>query len=116
MTERYERSDPEVMGPLRHLRELVDEGVAALERSDHATFRALMDRNFDLRAQIFPIAESDRRMIEIARAHGAAAKFCGSGGAIVGAPASEGDFGLLAAAFGDAGFRFIQPRIARPTV
>ena len=43
-----------------------------------------MDRNFDLRRTIMPIAPENLRMVEAARATGASAKFAGSGGAICG--------------------------------
>lgn len=47
---------------------------------------ALMDRNFDLRRCMFgdtALGARNLRMVELARSHGAAAKFPGSGGAVL---------------------------------
>ncbi len=44
----------------------------------------IMNANFDLRRTIMNIAPENLRMVEVARATGASAKFCGSGGAICG--------------------------------
>jgi hypothetical protein len=43
---------------------------------------------------------------------GAAAKFCGSGGSIVGAPGPRTDWRSLSASFEREGFRFLQPKIS----
>ena len=111
---RWQTGDPELRRIMQRFRELVDEGVAALEQSDQARFRELMTRNFELRSEFFPISERDREMIAIAQRCGAAAKLCGSGGAIVGAPDHEGSFERLAAAYRDAGFEMIRPSLLPP--
>jgi glucuronokinase len=57
--------------------------VALLEgRSDD--LHQLMNENFDLRCQIYNVPESNKRLINAARACGASAKFAGSGGTIIG--------------------------------
>jgi glucuronokinase len=93
------------------LRELVDSGSASLQRGDHARFRELMDRNFEIRARLFPLSKPDREMIEIGRSLGAATKLCGSGGAVVGAPADAGKLGAIEAAYRSAGYRMIRPEV-----
>ena len=93
------------------LREMVASGSACLQRGDHAGFRELMDRNFDIRARLFPISERDRKMVEIGRSFGAATRLCGSGGAVVGAPADARLFAELEKAYFRAGYRMIRPRI-----
>src|SRR6185369_7676079 len=48
---------------------------------------SLMNQNFDLRRELFgdeTLGSANLRMIELARKHGFAAKFTGSGGAILG--------------------------------
>lgn len=59
----------------------------ALEAKDHRTFAQLMSSNFNLRRQVYGdsvVGASNLRMIELAREHHCAAKFPGSGGAVVG--------------------------------
>lgn len=63
---------------------LVPEARVAIETRDTERLHALMNRNFDLRSQLYRIQTSHRSMVETARSVGASAKFAGSGGAIVG--------------------------------
>jgi hypothetical protein len=53
-------------------------------------------------------------MVAVARQYGAAAKLCGSGGAIVGALAPESDMEAIARALRERGFEVLRPRIALP--
>ena len=109
LRERWRRGDPEMRRVMQSLRELVDAGAAHLEAGDGAGFRELVDRNFELRSRIFPISERDREMVSIARASGAAAKLCGSGGAILGVPVEESQMVELAHVYRRAGFDFLRP-------
>ena len=49
----------------------------------------------------------------MARDSGAAAKLCGSGGAILGIPVEESQIAELAHAYQCAGFGFLQPELSR---
>jgi glucuronokinase len=69
---------------MQRFRELTDQGRDALMAGDWDALGSVMDANFDLRRTIMPIAPENLRMIQVARSTGASAKFCGSGGAIVG--------------------------------
>ena len=111
---RWERGDPEVHEVMQALRALVDDGVQALEQGDSEALRTLIDRNFELRARIFTIAERDRRMVALAREHGAAAKLCGSGGAVIGTTEREGVLEELQQAYHRAGLNMIRPRLVAP--
>lgn len=106
---RWNAGDEGLREVMEEFREVVDAGVDALERGDLRTFRQLMDHNFEMRASFFPISESDREMVGIARDLGAAAKLCGSGGAIVGSPQHEDDFEQLRAGLEGAGFSMVRP-------
>jgi glucuronokinase len=108
---RWQEGDEEVRRAMADLREMVDLGLTSLERGDHALFRELMDRNFDIRAQLFSIAKPDREMVEIGRSLGAAVKLCGSGGAVVGAPADAGKNGDIEKAYRSAGYQLIRPEV-----
>ena len=84
--ERWKNGDPEVMQAAVTWAGFVDAAVSALQNGDHAGFADLMDRNFDLRRKLYGdrcLGSKNLRMIEIARSHGAATKFPGSGGAIL---------------------------------
>jgi len=62
-----------------------DTGPSAAGRA--SSLASLMSKNFDLRRSLFgdgALGAANLRMVEIARAAGAAAKFPGSGGAVVG--------------------------------
>ncbi len=109
--QRWREGDEEVHRAMAELRELVDAGSACLRRGGHAAFRGLMNRNFDIRAQLFPISKPNREMVEIGRAYGAGVKLCGSGGAVVGAPADVTDFGEIERAYRSAGYGLIRPEV-----
>jgi len=111
LRERWKAGDPEVMQAIESFRGLVDEGLEALARGNHALFREAMDRNFALRQEIFPVAETDAKMVALAASHGASAKLCGSGGAVIGSPGSEADFDALQAAYSAAGYGFLRPTV-----
>jgi glucuronokinase len=84
--ERWAKGDPEVFAAAVAWAGFVDDAVDALQTQNHAKFAELMDANFDLRRKLYGdpcLGSKNLRMIEIARAHSAAAKFPGSGGAIL---------------------------------
>ena len=109
--ERWEAGDPEVLAVMAEFRPLVERGLTCLRAGDIKGLRQCVDRNFDLRAKVFPIGTRDQAVIDRVRACGAAAKFCGSGGAIL---AVHEDPDLLEEVclqvVGD-GFEGIRPRI-----
>ncbi len=112
--QRWLAGDPSVRRAMEIFPSLVDEGLACLERGDRGGFLQCMDRNFDTRASIWTLTERDLRMVEVGRAHGAAVKMCGSGGAVIGGLAHVDDFGRIETAYRDAGFRTIRPTIPEP--
>ena len=80
----YDRGNPKVVDTMKKIAFLADEMRDGLQRGDHQKIADLINRNFDLRREIFPISEGNRRMVETARSCGASAKFAGSGGTIIG--------------------------------
>ena len=82
--ERYDLGDEKVVGTMKEIASLADAAREALLAGRSEEFIGLLDRNFDLRASIFPISEGNLEMVRGARAIGASCKFCGSGGAVVG--------------------------------
>jgi glucuronokinase len=109
--QRWEAGDAKVRAVMSEYRPLVERGLAYLESGDLRGLMACVDRNFDLRARVFPIGERDRAMIRRARNHGAAAKFCGSGGAILALHESEVELQRLCANAENFGFVGIRPTI-----
>ena len=84
LRELFNRGDPTVVRAMQTYRDLTDRGRAALLAGAGLELGRIMDANYDLRRTIMPIAPENHRMIEVARATGASAKFAGSGGAICG--------------------------------
>jgi glucose-1-phosphate thymidylyltransferase len=91
-----------------------DAGRAALTARDRAAFLACVDRNFDLRAAVFPIAAADRALIELGRSLGAAAKFPGSGGAVLFACRDGDHRDRVDAACRALGHTTLRPTVQRP--
>lgn len=110
--ELYDLRDAKVVSTMSQIASLADEARGALEARDHEAVAAIVDRNFDLRAQIFDIHAEDRQMVETARSAGASSKFCGSGGAVVGTFRGDAMLARLRAAMEGAGYEFIVPRLA----
>ena len=107
---RYENGDAEVIAAMRQFAEFAEEGRAAIERGDVVALGELMDRNFDLRRELYGdevIGEQNLEMVEIARGFGLPAKFTGSGGAITGVLAGDEDLSSIREAFEARGYRFL---------
>lgn len=111
--QRWEEGDPEVRSVMAEYRPLVETGLRYLEAGDIGGLKRCVDRNFDLRAQIFPIGKRDRRVIDRVRSLGAAAKFCGSGGAILAVHESEDLLNEICLQVVGDGFTGIRPRVTQ---
>ena len=107
--ERWLAKDPAVRSAIAKFSALVDEGIQALAQGDSQAFRNAVNENFDTRATIWKIRARDHEMVSIARERGAAAKFAGSGGAIVAVLQSEEDAPSLERAYQLAGYRTLRP-------
>lgn len=84
--QRWLEGDPQVVQGMAQVAGCAEQGRTALQQGDAAAVAQLMDKNFDLRRQMFgdaALGETNLAMIATARGVGAAAKFTGSGGAIV---------------------------------
>ena len=80
----FQQGDPTVLAAMKTFRDLTDRGRKALLAGDWDELHEVMNANFDLRCTIMNIAPENMRMVQVARSTGASAKFCGSGGAIIG--------------------------------
>ena len=76
---------------MRELAALARTAATAMEAGDLDELRSAIDSTFDIRCRLMTINPVHRSTIETARAHGAAANFAGSGGAVVGVVPDEHD-------------------------
>ncbi len=81
---RYDKGDTEVINTLSEIGNLALKGKEYIKHGRLSELKKLMNRNFDLRSNIMNISDSNRQLVETARACGASAKFAGSGGSIIG--------------------------------
>ncbi|CAN8236427.1 unnamed protein product [Cochlearia groenlandica] len=83
---RWLDGDEFIISTMSEIAKLAEEGRIALLEKDYYKLKQLMNRNFDLRRSMFGdecLGEMNIEMVEVARKIGAAAKFTGSGGAVV---------------------------------
>lgn len=111
MRSRWEAGDAEVVDAMHRFAALADEGVAHLRRGDSVAFADAMNANFALRRSLYTLRPRDVTLVEIGQREGAAAKFCGSGGAAIGVLRDPADFPKLEAAYRAAGFAAIRPDV-----
>jgi len=84
--ERWEKQDPELVQRMLELGGYADQCASALRNRDYVKLGELMDANFAMRRHIYGdavVGAKNIAVIEQVRRYGMAAKFTGSGGAIV---------------------------------
>ena len=84
--DRWNGGDVELRSRLDGFAAIADAGRHALLTGDAIGFCDAVDANFDLRREIFDLDDTATHLVRSARDAGAAAKFCGSGGAILAVP------------------------------
>jgi glucuronokinase len=110
---RFNRGDPQVLDGIKRWAELAQQARDLIVGGRGREVGPLMDANFDLRASLIHISPGNRRLVETGRRLGAAVKFAGSGGAVVGC--YDGDperLQRLSAAYAEMGAKLIVPEIA----
>ncbi len=108
---RFNQGDKEIINAMATFASYAQEAKHALEERDYKRFGELMNMNFQLRRKIYgdkALGENNLKMIEIARKHGAPAKFPGSGGAIIGIYEDESQLKDLERSYKNEGFRFTK--------
>ncbi len=111
LRKRFELGEPNVKAAMQQFAELARLGRQALLDQDSDRFSELMNANFDLRRSICRIVPEHLQMIDLARSTGASAKFCGSGGAIIGIYKDARALDRLSAAFAEIGAEVVRPQI-----
>ncbi len=114
LRKRFDAGDRAVHRAMREFAELTDRFRSALEAGKVGEMHSVMNRNFDLRAGIVRISDANWRLVNTARNAGVSAKFCGSGGAIVGICEDERLFGELRSALAEIGAVAVRPIVMEP--
>ncbi|KAH6758547.1 glucuronokinase G [Perilla frutescens var. frutescens] len=113
--QRWLNGDKFIISSMEEVADIALEGQTALIAKDYAKLATLMNRNFDLRRQMFgdeALGAMNIEMVEIARRVGAASKFTGSGGAVVVfCPEGSSQASLVEDECKKAGFAFQQVQI-----
>ncbi len=81
---RFNRGEPKVLDAMKQFADYAQQARDLIAAGRGADIAPLMDANFDLRASLVNISEGNRRLVDIGRKLGAAVKFAGSGGAVIG--------------------------------
>jgi glucuronokinase len=85
LRERFKHGETEVLDAVSTWASLAQQARDAIAAGRGQEIGALMNDNFDLRARIVGVSPGNRRLVDIGRELGAATKFAGSGGAVIGA-------------------------------
>jgi glucuronokinase len=112
LRERFNRGEREVLDAVAAWADLAQQARDAIVAGRGGEIGPLMNENFNLRAGVVGISPGNRRLIEIGRELGAATKFAGSGGAVVGT--YDGDperLARLRQAYEAFGATLVQPLI-----
>lgn len=108
---RWLARDSVLLETIDAFRQVVEQGVVALDARDRSAFANLVNLNFELRCRIATVSHRDREMVMLARKHGAAAKLCGSGGAVLVVHPDDARLPEVEEAFVAAGFACLRPVI-----
>jgi glucuronokinase len=109
---RFDANEPSVIAAMKKLAAITDLGKEAILNQDTFRLGELINQNFDVRRSICALHTHHVEMVEAARNVGASAKYCGSGGAIVGLYESDEMMAKLRDALGSLNCRIILPLIA----
>ncbi|GJN31658.1 hypothetical protein PR202_gb20080 [Eleusine coracana subsp. coracana] len=117
--QRWLNGEEFIISSMKEVAQLALDGHKALLQKNYSELARLMNRNFDLRRQMFGddvLGSVNIKMVEVARSVGASSKFTGSGGAVVVlCPDGDAQVELLHKACQEAGF-VIQKIEAFPSV
>ena len=108
---RYQAGEPAVLQAMDQWAEFAREGKDVLLRGDDVRLAELIDANFDLRRRMCRLNPHHVEMVETARGVGCSAKYCGSGGAILGTYFDEAMFNRLGKALHSLGCHVFKPHL-----
>jgi glucuronokinase len=102
---RFEAGESGVTEAMSYLADLAAEARRAVVARDTDALGEAMDRSFEARRSVMRLNPRHVRAVQLARVHGSAANYAGSGGAIVGLYRSASRFEKLGHAFAREGLR-----------
>lgn len=108
---RYDSGDKFVIDTLKRIADIAEEGKKAINSGNETLLNELINENFDLRAKIMNINDSNMELVQTARNCGASAKFTGSGGSIIGIYANDDMLTRLVVELNKINARVIKPYI-----
>lgn len=111
LRERYQSGDPEIVQAMTTFAQFAEDGKKAIEAANHELLSQVINANYDLRKKICQLPKLHQKMVESARQAGGSAKFCGSGGAIVGTFDSPETLKNIEAALSEIGCKVVRPEI-----
>ena len=112
LKKKYDAGDQLTRSTLNEIAGLAEQGRMAILAQDRDGLSELINRNFDLRQKICLLNPFHVQMIQLARQNGATAKYCGSGGAIVGTYSDESAYKRLVDELATIGCHVFKPNIA----
>lgn len=111
LRERFETGDTEMLEAVETWKRLTLEFRTALEIGNFENMSASINANFDLRNKLCQLHPKQVELVMLARKSGASAKFCGSGGAIIGMYEDEKMLKKLKADFAKHKVNILLPEI-----
>jgi len=105
---RFNQGEASVVAAMQKFAALTVEARTAIAEGEPQRLATLIDENFDTRQSICQLPTGQVRMVELARAAGASAKFAGSGGAIVGTYTDASMLAELEATLSSAGCQVLK--------
>jgi glucuronokinase len=110
---RFNAGEKLIVDAMKFWADITDQARDCLDNGDSVKLATLMDANFDRRASIYSLSEGNLRMVQVARACGASAKFTGSGGAIIGVYKDEAMYERLVRELAEVSVCVIKPHIVK---
>ena len=109
---RFDRGDREVIDAMTQFADYAQQTRDLIVAGKGDQIGPLLDANFDLRSRLCQISQGNRQLVEIGRRLGAAVKFAGSGGAVIGIyDGDEARLKTITDAYAQVGARVFVPDI-----
>jgi galactokinase/mevalonate kinase-like predicted kinase len=111
---RWLAGDSRVATAMNEIASCAERGREAIAAKDYETLSYLIDRNFDLRREVYgdAVLAGTVAMVELARELGLCAKSCGSGGAITGICEDRQRISIVTEAFRERGYQCVPLEVA----
>lgn len=111
LRERFNNGETQMLEAVEKWKNLTVQFREALVKGDLDGMNTCINTNFDIRNSITKLHEKQVELVMLARESGASAKFCGSGGAIIGMYRDEKMLDRLRSDLGKAGVNILLPNI-----